>query len=104
MKNLNPYFFVINVIPTQDNKNYESIAGAKSHIWVMSNDKESAKLRAIDYNENSHWRIISFEYEFEIRKEQIASFHKDEQRLYQSALHSGIAVDYIAYQKNSEEN
>jgi len=104
MQNLNPYLFVINVVPMQENENYESIAGARAHVWVISSDIESAKLRAIEYNKNFLWDIISFEHEFEIREEQIPSFHEDELRLYQSALQHGIAADYIAYQKHLEKN
>lgn len=98
--NLKPYLFVINVIPMQENEIYENVAGAKAHIWVISKDKESAKLRAINYNEKFHWEIIDFEYEFEIHEEQIPKLHEDESRLYQSALSHGIAADYLAYVKH----
>ena len=99
MTNLNPYMFVINVIPTMENEFYKDVAGAKVHIWVISSDIETAKLRAISYNEKFLWKIINFEYEFEIREEQIPKLHEDELRLYQSALRHGIAADYIAHSK-----
>ena len=96
---LSPYFFKVNVVPMQENEVYESIAGAKAHIWVISNDRESAKLRAIDYNEKFLWEVTSFVYELGIREEQIPSLGEDESRLYHLALHHGIAAEYIAHPK-----
>ncbi|QQE75188.1 hypothetical protein [Brevibacillus composti] len=96
---MNPYLFVINIVPMPDNKDCEDIAGAKAHVWVIAEDKESAKLRAINYIEKSLWKVINFEYELEIHQEQIPSLHEDEVRLYERALQHGIAADYIAYPK-----
>ncbi len=84
-----------------ENVNYESIAGAIAHIWVISSDRESAKIRALDYNKKFQWEIKSFEYEIAIREEQIPSLHEDESRLYHSALRHGIAAEYIAYRRNN---
>lgn len=100
MVNLKPYFFKINVVPMQENKVYESIAGAIAHIWVISNDKESAKIRTIDYNKKFLWEITSFVYELEIHVEQIPELGEDEYYLYQLALRHGIAAEYIAHPKN----
>lgn len=99
MVNSNPYLFIVDIIPMPENEFYENITGAKAHIWVISNDKENAKLRAINYTQKFLWEITSFEYEFEIREEQIPKLHEDELRLYQSALHHGIAADFLAYPK-----
>lgn len=96
---VNPYLFVIDIVPTQENKDCKNIAGAKAHVWVISQDRESAKLRAINYIEKTLWKVINFEYELEIQQEQIQTLHADEFRLYQSALRHGIAADYIAFQK-----
>lgn len=101
MQNNKPYFFLINVVPSLENPNYESIGGAKAHIWIISSDRESAKIRAIDYNRKFHWEITSFEYEIAIREEQISSLHEDELSLYHSALRHGIAAEYIAYPKTT---
>ncbi|GEB35282.1 hypothetical protein [Brevibacillus parabrevis] len=96
---MNPYMLVINVVPMPENKNCEDIAGAKAHVWVISADKESAKLRAIDYVNKYLWKVINFEYELEIHKEQIPTLHVDEARLYELALQHGIASDFLAYPK-----
>lgn len=104
MQSLKPYFFKINVVPMQENKVYESIAGAIAHIWVISNDRESAKIRAIDYNKKFLWKITSFVYELGIHEEQIPELGEEESYLYHSALRHGIAAEYIAYQKRSKVN
>lgn len=96
---MNPYMFVVDVIPTPENEFYENVAGAKAHIWVLSNDKESAKLRAMDYNKKFMWEVVNFEHELEIHEKQIPKLHEDELRLYQSALRYGISADYMAYPK-----
>lgn len=96
---MKPYFFVIDIVPLPDNKECQDIAGGRAHIWTISDDKEKAKLRAVDYIKKSHWQVIGFEYEFEIREEQIAMLHEDEASLHKKALQHGIAADYIAYPK-----
>lgn len=96
---MKPYLFVIDIVPSPENKDCQDIAGAKAHIWTISDDKEKAKLRAVDYITKSHWQVVGFEYEFEIHQEQIAKLHEDEVRLYKTALRHGIAADYIAYPK-----
>lgn len=96
---MNPYMFAINVVPTPDNKDCEDIAGAIAHIWVISEDKESAKIRAVDYITSYLWKIINFEHEFEIRQEQIPELHEAEASLYKKACQYGIAAEYIAHPK-----
>jgi hypothetical protein len=96
---MSPYLFVINIVPSPENKDCQDIAGAKAHVWTISDDKEKAKLRAIEYIKKTHWQIVEFEYEFEIHEQQIPKLHEDEARLYNMALRYGIAADYIAYPK-----
>ncbi|RKD26712.1 hypothetical protein BEP19_16035 [Ammoniphilus oxalaticus] len=100
---MNPYMFVIDIVPMPDNNKCDDIAGAKAHIWVISKDRESAKLRVINYIEKHLWSVTNFEYEFEIQQELIPSLHADEARLYESALRLGIAADYVAFPKKPAE-
>ncbi|WP_238650026.1 hypothetical protein [Paenibacillus piscarius] len=94
---MNPYMFVINAIPAPSNKDCEDIAGARVHIWVISEDKESAKIRALDYITKYLWEVKNVEYEFEIQQELIQKLGEDELRLYQKALLYGIAADFLAH-------
>lgn len=97
----NPYFFKINVFPMRENKSYEIVAGAIAHIWVVSSDREKAKLRAIDYNEKHLWEIRNFVYELEIHEGQIPLLGEEELYLYQTALRHGIAAEYISHPKKT---
>lgn len=96
---MNPYMFAINVVPTPDNKDCEDIASAIAHVWVISEDKESARIRAVDYITSYLWKVINFEHEFEIQPELIPELHEAEALLYMKALQHGISADYIANPK-----
>lgn len=96
---MNPYMFVINAIPQSNNKEHEDLAGAKVHIWVISDDRETAKIRAIDYITKYHWEVTSVEYELLIQPEQIPNLHNNEALLYKKALQYGISADFVAYPK-----
>lgn len=96
---MNPYLFVINVIPMPENKDCADIASAIAHVWVISEDRESAKNRALDYVTSYLWEVIDLEREFEIQPQQIPVLHEDEALLYKKALQFGIAADYIAHPK-----
>lgn len=94
-----PFMFVINAVPKLTNENFKDIAGAKVHVWVLSDSKESAKTRAVNYIEKYLWDVKDFEYELEISQEQLRNLHKDEAALYLKAHQSGIAADFVAYPK-----
>lgn len=94
---MNPYAFVIHSVPMRENQNFETVAGAKVHIWVMDNDIESAKQRALKYIKSYLWNPIEVEYEFEISREQIPDLHPDEARLYCEAFQYDIAADFVGW-------
>ncbi|AIQ73907.1 hypothetical protein NST28_11825 [Paenibacillus sp. FSL R10-2791] len=96
---MNPYMFVIDAIPAPTNKDCEDIAGARVHVWVISKDKENAKLQAMDYITSYLWTITNIEYELEIQHEQILDLGEDETQLYRKACQFGIAADFLAYPK-----
>ncbi|WP_375104097.1 hypothetical protein ACDZ28_04205 [Paenibacillus sp. RS8] len=91
--------FAIDAIPAPSNKDCDDIAGARVHIWVISKDKEGAKIRALDYITNYHWEVTNVEYEFEIQQALIPNLGVDELRLYQNALLYGISADFLAHPK-----
>ncbi|NTW72887.1 MAG: hypothetical protein HGA49_11695 [Eubacteriaceae bacterium] len=96
---MKPYMFVIKAVPLPTNEDCKDIAGAKVHIWVFADSKENAKVRAMNYIMKLLWEIKDFEYEFEIRQEQIPNLHEDEAVLYRKALQYGIAADFLAHPK-----
>lgn len=99
---MNPYMFVIKGIPLKANRNYDIVAGAYIHIWVMDTDIQSAEHKALDYITNLLWNPLEIEHAFEIFQEQIGKLHTDEFRLYQVALNFGICADFLAYAKEND--
>lgn len=95
-----PFMFVIDGHPLPENHNYDTIGGAKIHIWVMDNNIVSARNKAISLVTQYLWCVQKIEHEFEISQEQLSNLHKAEALLYQKALHNGIAADFLAYPKN----
>ncbi|MGO4540349.1 hypothetical protein [Paenibacillus sp. 2TAB19] len=96
---MKPFLFVLNVVPSQFNKQCEDIAGAKAHIWIISDDKDKAKARAESYVIGALWNVINFEHELEIFPEHLQKLHEAEAHLYKMALQQGIAADFLAYPK-----
>jgi hypothetical protein len=92
--------FVIDAVPLPTNTELSDIAGARVHVWVISNDKESAKIRALDYIAMYQWKVSTVERELEIQPEQISGFHEAEIALYLKAQQFGIAADFLAYPKS----
>lgn len=100
---MKPYMFVIKGVPSKDNQDCLGIAGAYIHIWVMDSSIQSAKHKAIEYIKKYLWEPLGFEHEFEISSEQLASLHEDEMKLYQKAVHFGIAAEFLAYQSDDSD-
>lgn len=94
---MNPYMFVFKAIPLPTNQNFEMVAGANVHIWVIDKNIKSAVKRAIDYVNKYLWEVQSIEHEFEITQEQIDSLHTLEAQLYNNALLNGISADFLAW-------
>ena len=93
---MKPYMFVFNAIPTSSNKECKDIAGGRVHIWVMEENLETAKIRALTDIASYHWKVTGVEYESEILPEQFSHLHESEALLYHKALQNGIAADYLA--------
>jgi len=96
---LNSYVFIINAVPSPSNNDCANLAGANVHIWVISGDREKAKIEALDYVSSYLWDVVSVEREFEIWPEQIPVLPEREATLYQRALQHRIAADFLAYPK-----
>lgn len=96
--------FVFAGIPCAENDKCSDIAGAKIHIWVMDKDHEVAKIRAINYIEDTLWKITNLEHDFSISPEQLDNLHESEYILYKKALEFGIAADFLAYPKKQSDN
>lgn len=94
-----PFMFVINGTPLPENHNYNSIGGAKIHIWVMENTIDSARDKALAMVKNYLWSVQEIEHELQISEEQLHNLHDAEALLYQKALRHGIAADFLAYPK-----
>lgn len=94
---MTPFMFVIDGTPLPQNHNYSKVAGAKIHIWVMDDNMDSARSKAISLINNSLWEIQGIEYAFEMLQEQISELDKLEVQLYQKALRLGIAALFVAY-------
>lgn len=93
---MKPFMFVIHSIPLPSNKNYATIRQAIVHIWVFETSIDKAQSKALSYIKSLNWNPLKIEYAFEITDEQLPHLHKDEKRLYQTALLSGIAADFLA--------
>lgn len=89
--------FVFSAIPTSSNKDCKDIAGAKVHIWVMEENLETARIRALTDITSYHWEVTDVEYESEILPKQLSYLHESEALLYHKALQNGIAADYLAF-------
>lgn len=97
---MNRFMFVIRAVPLPTNTQCENIAGGIVHIWVISkNDKESAKLQALDYITKYQWKVMNFEHEFEIHESLIPDLGEEELLLYHKACRFGIAADFLAHPK-----
>lgn len=94
-----PFMLVINGTPLPENHNYNTVGGAKIHIWVMDNDADSAQEKAESYVEQYLWKIQSVEHVLQIASEQLQHLHEAEALLYQKARRNGIAADFLAYPK-----
>lgn len=92
-----PFMLVINGTPLPENHNYNTVGGAKIHIWVMDNDADSAQEKAESYVKQYLWKIQSVEHVLQISPEQLHHLHEAEALLYQKALRNGIAADFLAY-------
>ncbi len=92
---MKPFMFVIVAVPSKDNRHYQNIFKAIVHIWVMDDNIESAKQKALTDIKNSHWIPQNIEHEFEMTGVQPDTLHEAEAALYQRALTYGIASDYI---------
>lgn len=92
-----PFMLVINGTPLPENHNYNTVGGAKIHIWVMDNDADSAQEKAESYVKQYLWKIQSVEHVLQISPEQLQHLHEAEALLYQKALRNGIAADFLAY-------
>lgn len=103
---MNPYMFVIDAVPLKENKNYETVAGAKIHIWVIDTDISSAEKRALSYVSKYLWSATKIEHAFAILPQHIDDLGKSELRLYHTALQHGISADFLAWSNddNSPEN
>ncbi len=94
-----PFMLVINGTPLPENHNYNTVGGAKIHIWVMDNDADSAQEKAESFVKQYLWKIQSVEHVLQISPEQLQHLHKAEALLYQKALRNGIAAEFLAYPK-----
>lgn len=94
-----PFMLVINGTPLPENHNYNTVGGAKIHIWVMDNDADSAQEKAESFVKQYLWKIQSVEHVLQISQGQLPYLHEAEALLYQKALRDGIAADFLAYPK-----
>lgn len=92
-----PYMLVIDGVPLSENHNYDTVGGAKIHIWVMDEDADSAQEKAISLVNQYLWEVKGVECVLQISQEQLQHLHKAEALLYQKALQNGIAADFLAY-------
>lgn len=94
-----PFMLVINGTPLPENHNYNTVVGAKIHIWVMDNDADSAQEKAESYVKQYLGKVQSVEHVLQISSEQLQHLHEAEALLYQKARRNGIAADFLAYPK-----
>lgn len=94
-----PFMFVINRVPLPENHDYETIGGAKIHIWVMDASLDSARGKAVSMVEQSHWSVQDIEDELEIAPEQVPLLDTVEVSLYSKALRDGISAMFVGYPK-----
>lgn len=93
---MDPFMFVIRSVPLPSNKNCKSIRQAIVHIWVLDSSIDKAQEKALSYIKSFSWNPLKVEHAFAITDEQLDHLHKDEERLYRSALLHGIAADFLA--------
>lgn len=92
---MHPFMFVINAIPQSENEHFWVLSQAIVHIWVIDNNMQGAKQKALEDIKKHLWIPKEIEYEFSPTAEQLLHLHKDEVSLYQKALLCGIASIYI---------
>ncbi len=93
---MEPYMFVIKSVPLPSNRHYRTIRQALVHIWVIDSDIDSARENALSYIRSLNWNPLLVEHALEIQKEQIPRLPEEEAALYQKALRSGVAADFLA--------
>lgn len=98
---MRPYWFVVDVTPSEANPNYEDVGGAKAHVFVMDSAYLKAKKRALHYISEELWNVGEVEYEFEPTQEQLLQLDTPTEALYRKALHNGIAVAFYGWKRVS---
>lgn len=93
---MQPYMFVVKGVPLPNSRHYRTIRQAFIHIWIMDSDMDSAREHVLSYIRSLNWNPLLVEHALEIQKEQIAHLPEEEAVLYQKALRSGIAADFLA--------
>lgn len=96
-----PYMFVIDGVPLPENHNYNTIGGAKIHVWVMEHDIHSAEKLAIAFVDKQLWTAKKIAHASEMLPEQLAELDTVEESLYRKALSDGISATFFAYPKTN---
>jgi len=99
MNLLKPYSFAFKAVPTPENTDCSDVAEALVHIWVISDDKEKAKTKALSLISSYLWDATSIEIDLEVPPEQLPGLRADEAKLYNKALQHGIAATFLALPK-----
>ncbi len=94
------FMLVVSGIPSKENKDAFSLAGAIIHVWIESENASIAKEKAYNYIKRYHWIPESVEHAFEILPGQLPQLGASESRLYHQAQQFGIAADFLAWPKD----
>ena len=58
---MNTYFLTLNVVPTEDNAQYEMIKGALVHCWIIEDSPKDAYSKASFYVSKHDWLVEKIE-------------------------------------------
>ena len=99
---MNTYFLTLNVVPTEDNAQYEMIKGALVHCWILEDSPENAFSKAAFYVSTYDWVVEKIEtYPIETSRDDFIEKDLGLQN-YDKAQEDGIAIVFLAWSKNGK--
>lgn len=99
---MNTYFLTLNVVPTEDNAQYEMIKGALVHCWILEDSPENAFSKGSFYVSKYDWVVEKIEtYPIETSRDDFIEKDLGLQN-YDKAQEDGIAVVFLAWSRNGK--
>ena len=99
---MNAYSFLIHGTPRPGSSEYERLASAEIHIWVVAADLETAERLARLYISRYNWTPGETGYAVEVPPEVVPRLRPSEARLYQRACRQRIAAEFVAVARESQ--